>query len=316
MFELRQSLMEHGTATDGQALGEWARATVVALHLFEAHVRRPDEDRAGHLALVHLNAAHHIFRESRKQGPPESVHDCMLHEAYIIRTSINCLYQSSISFPIDYVRQLVDQHENDLRAFGVIPSLRIRPWIGIIGTDMVDTMYRLSWLAHRVSLDESDSQKAADIAAWLELWQVPEVEGGGADEGAIEYARGTGRAYWHSCSLLCRLLRPYGSGYNDAEFLTHHKQEGMAVVDLLSRKHPMSLAVTSPRLVLSLTLDSEHELHHRKATLQRLADALGYEITLRVARMLDNLYDWAISRSGLPDMRGLMEFITSQNLFL
>jgi len=166
--ELQTSVLE------GDLSDEWKRATVMLCHAIELLQPIPSPL----LARSHLTAAHHMFQATiGRPGLPENDHDGLLFEAYIIRTATNCLFQQDIhrQLPYNYVENLSAMHSDALKRRSLEMSPLNCPWLSNFGPEMMDMVFKTSWIYAQGLSADSDCQEAVEI--WHNLDKMAEAGG-------------------------------------------------------------------------------------------------------------------------------------------
>jgi hypothetical protein len=166
--ELQTSVLE------GDLSAEWKRATVMLCHAIELLQPIPSPL----LARSHLMAAHHMFQATIGQpGVPQDDHDGLLFEAYIIRTATNCLFQQDIhkQLPFNYVENLSAMHSNALKRRSLEMSPLNCPWLSNFGPDMMDMIFKTSWIYARGLSGEPGRPEAIEV--WHKLEKITAAGG-------------------------------------------------------------------------------------------------------------------------------------------
>lgn len=166
--ELQTSVLE------GDLSDEWKRATVMLCHAIELLQPIPSP----RLARSHLVAAHHMFQATIGQpGVPHGDHDGLLFEAYIIRTTTNCLFQQDIhrQLPYNYVETLSTMHADALKRRSLDMSPLNCPWLSNFGPEMMDMAFKTSWIYAQGLSADSACREAVKI--WNNLDKMAESSG-------------------------------------------------------------------------------------------------------------------------------------------
>lgn len=81
-------------------------------------------------------------------GVPHGDHDGLLFEAYIIRTTTNCLFQQDIhrQLPYNYVETLSTMHADALKRRSLDMSPLNCPWLSNFGPETMDMAFKTSWI--------------------------------------------------------------------------------------------------------------------------------------------------------------------------
>ncbi|KAG8624365.1 hypothetical protein KVT40_007432 [Elsinoe batatas] len=160
--QLRPLFLTHYTAAvkgladtlprDGFHPEEWMQATILTLHIFEEH------QATDHVSITrqsHIRGAHLIFRDSLSLTEQASRHQTLLLEAYICRTSVNCLCDGNVGLPYDHLEAplkvlLWSARQHDSRLTTACP------WAGPSGPKLTDLCFKLSWLLQQYPLSGED----------------------------------------------------------------------------------------------------------------------------------------------------------------
>lgn len=210
--ELQSSVLE------GDLSDEWKRATVMLCHAIELLQPIPSPL----LARSHLVAAHHMFQATiGRPGVPQNDHDGLLFEAYIIRTATNCLFQQDIhkQLPFNYVEDLSTMHADALKRRNLEMSPLNCPWLSSFGPEMMDMVFKTSWIYAQGLSADSGCREATEI--WHNLDKMAE-SGGVLPHAVRESDYKITRRIW---STACRALlwplvpaerSPYASADHEA----------------------------------------------------------------------------------------------------
>lgn len=90
-----------------------------------------------------------MYQQTLAQREPSTFHEAQSMEAYTTRTAVNCLFQPDTSLPFDYVAQLLEAHQDALGGLGLELSPENSARIYLLGPELVNTVYKLSWLNRR-----------------------------------------------------------------------------------------------------------------------------------------------------------------------
>ena len=157
---------------DGSPIEEWKRATALLCHAIE--LLQPIPSRQ--LARSHLSAAHHMFHLTLGHpGLPFDDHDSLLFEAYIIRTATNCLFQQDIhrELPFDYIETLSSMYYSSLQRRCLEMSPLNCPWLSHFGPQIMDMVYKTSWIYAQGFSAASHRRKAVEV--WHSLDKMEEI---------------------------------------------------------------------------------------------------------------------------------------------
>lgn len=138
---------------------EWKRATALLCHAIELLQPVP----SSHLARSHLSGALCMF--GAEPEVPNSEHDTLLLEAYLIRVATNCLLQQDIhqNLPLDYMSKLLGAHRLALARDSLSVTPQNCPWLGAFGAELMDVIYRASWLIKNCPLPEGKDVGMAEV---------------------------------------------------------------------------------------------------------------------------------------------------------
>jgi hypothetical protein len=190
---------------DGSLSEEWKRATALLCHAIELLQPIPSPQ----LARSHLSAVHHMFRLTLGQpGLPLDDHDTLLFEAYIIRTATNCLFQQDIhrQLPFDYVESLSTMHYDSLQRRSLDMSPLNCPWMSRFGPQVMDMVYKTSWIYAQGVSAKSSSQKAIEV--WHSLDEMDKTSGPERYAIRDKDYKVTRRIWSTACRALLRPLVP------------------------------------------------------------------------------------------------------------
>lgn len=215
---------------DGSPGEEWKRSTSLLCHAIELLQPSPSSD----LARAHLSAAHHMFQLTIGQpGVPHDEHDTLLFEAYIIRTSTNCLFQQDIHkpLPFDYVEKLSAMHLRALHRESLEICAESCPWLSFFGPYTMDMIYKTSWIYAQNSSPNCSSPEAIEV--WNTLDRMEEIgDHERHDVQKVDY-KITRRIYSTACRALLRPLIPansYGFAVPEHEALISFGLQDMAAM--------------------------------------------------------------------------------------
>ncbi|KAF2211255.1 hypothetical protein CERZMDRAFT_98567 [Cercospora zeae-maydis SCOH1-5] len=313
--ELRKGIRD---SADDDASGEWMRATVLMLYLFEKQrSQRFVESGQGYNATaIHLNAMHHLFDERKSVFRLKTFHSCMLYEAYITRTVDNYLFQPDSTLALDHVTRSIDYHEENLRTLGFTKELMTSPWVELWGRKFTDLVYQLSWLAHQSPFNQTNTERLQAIAAQLSSKEL--IMGGslhGIDADALKYYTDARLAYWHACSFFVEAMLDGCLRCPASTFQQDHVRAGMELMDQLTMKDHVNAHLTWPLVVLGFGVDDVHQLKAHKEMLGRLALSAGEESVHRAKQMVDCIFKTKMANVEAVPVAEWMRLIVSFNMF-
>lgn len=166
-----------------------------------------DEESA--LGKAHLRGAHELFTPAVRDRSPISYHEALVLEAYIMHTANNHLFQPGSPLPITHITEALETFTSALEQLNMECTWRSSPWIGFSGPELADIAYRVSWLTHKLHLDDKDHREVEHLIARLSSWTSPACqEESNLTELDLPPKRLVllARAYWCACSYLATHL--------------------------------------------------------------------------------------------------------------
>ncbi|PPJ52459.1 hypothetical protein CBER1_10372 [Cercospora berteroae] len=325
----RRALMHHSQAcvelrkgirdsADDDASGEWMRATVLMLYLFEKQRSRKfmEAGQSYDTAAIHLKATHRLFDERKGVYRLNTIHGCMLYEAYIARTVDNYLFQPDSALPLDYITRSIDYHEENLGKLGIPVELMTTPWVGLWGRKFTDLVYRLSWLAHQIPLDQTNTERLQAIAAQLSSREL--IIGGsafGIDEATLKYYTDARLAYWHACSFFADAVLTDGLRSPVTIFQQHHVRAGMELMNELTVKDHVNSHLTWPLVILGFGVEDVDELELHKNMVACLGPSGGEEMVEKANQMVQAVFETKKAAHEAVSVAEWIRLIVSFNMY-
>ena len=319
-------------AVDVVLSDEWKRATVLILHIFEVGIPVKASDVSEtdptqsfsveygnvELATAHLHAAHRIFAVSLIRDVPPTRHDLLLLEAYILRTALNCLPEAGTPLPLDYMSFLLRHFKSGLSEFRLEFSVGDCPWIGYLGNDLLDKMYRLSWLAHKLPLRSERLAEGIAISRFFAEWTEPSAYYADAEDCArSEYhiqARRLLRAHVIACRLLSRMVLASDA---NMEVLQEYEKlnESVALLDKVCERVEMTASVLWPLLIFSMLISTQFELETCQMIASRAVRCAGPGVVKHLLALQEDIFALRTS-SGCILVSDVLQLVTSRSVFL
>ncbi|KAM0722371.1 hypothetical protein Q7P37_001812 [Cladosporium fusiforme] len=259
----RQSVECYGRAVSGlkqailseSPIEEWKRATALLCHALE--ILQPVQ--SSQLARSHLQGAHRMFQLAKNYpGLPASEHDTLLFEAYIMRTATNCLLQQDIHqvLPFDHIRHMASMHQRALDRLNLEMSPLSSPWLAATTIDLVDAMYKASWLNAHMPLSKAQIVEALSI--WDFLITAREESSQDPDPSQYDTDKAMGSVYLCACQVLLGLSLP--DEYYDMADKEATIDMGIRDMDLLTRSSTLDTSLQWPLIILgSLATTQDHQ---------------------------------------------------------
>ncbi|CAK4031727.1 Hypothetical predicted protein [Lecanosticta acicola] len=288
---------------------EWLKATILMLHLFEAH--GPSESRSA-FSTLHLNAAHQVFRRTLSMRLPASIHELMLLEAYTLRVATNCLFEPTSDLPLDYVLRLTRAYQSASSAFGLTIAWRTTPWVFPIGFELIDHVYRLSWLARRLPLNKRQILEAFSISRVVaspptDTWAVSYSD-------APWYISVVGNLFKYACSCLVSII--LASSNQVAPNVDKSIIEGLAALEKLTEQRGVHPGLPWALAILGCAVSTRTDLNRCRSIGARLHGPAGGEVVARVLVLIDGVYELKSASAGRLSAQDLIHFIDSQTIFI
>ncbi|KAI5205506.1 hypothetical protein E4T38_04140 [Aureobasidium subglaciale] len=283
---------------------KWKRETVILLHLFEGFSSKSEESALG---KAHLSGAHMLFNPTVKEKSPMSYHDVLVLEAYIMHTTNNYLFQPDSQLPITHMEEAMETFKSAMGQLDMDCNWRNSPWIGFGGLDLVDMIYRTSWLTHKTYLDTADRRELQDIVARLSSWTAPACrEESTSTHLDLPPKRLVilARAYWCACSYLATNLMLQ----EEIEDLPLDNNAFMIqTLELLDQLIEFECTINNylwPLVVVGTAASDQVTQDHLRSLLPQFNQALGKESAKRAERFLATA--WKRDLSG--EMYGMRIF--------
>ncbi|KAF7190556.1 hypothetical protein HII31_07715 [Pseudocercospora fuligena] len=302
-------------AVDVMLSDEWKMATVLMLHIFESF---SVEYGNVELATAHLHAAHRIFAVSLMRDVAPSRHDLLLLEAYILRTALNCLPEAGTPLPLDYMSFLLRHFKSGLTEHKLEFNVGDCPWIGYLGDDLLDKMYRLSWLAHKLPLRSERLAEGIAISRFFGEWTEPTAYYADAEDWArSEYhiqARRLLKAHLIACRLMSKLVLAPDA---NMEVLQEHENlnKGVALLDQVCQRVEMTASVLWPLLIFSMLISTPFELETCQMIASRAVRCAGPGVVKHLLALQEDIFALR-SSNGCILVSDMLRLVTSNSVFL
>ncbi|KAK4557063.1 hypothetical protein LTR86_006044 [Recurvomyces mirabilis] len=267
---------------------EWRHGTMLMLHIYQLH--SPAHEHGGELYIAHLTAAHELFGEKIYYTPPNGRHAALLLEAYILRTAINYIFQPQWNLPQSHVRSRLTLLRMSLED-GSTPE-HVCPWIGPVTFRLIEIVFELSWLAHRLPLSTYYLSKIVSMRDEVEWLHLATVQSGSSPFSSMENPAIVRGAYTYACAYLCTVLIEISSldsvGLNGSRYLAL----GHELIHLaLGRKDDaFPDTIFWPVAILGTGACSQEEQNIYRSALEQLERTSGREAVSRVASMLTDIW--------------------------
>jgi hypothetical protein len=246
------------------------------------------------------------------------MNECILFEAYTLRTAQNALFYPRNKFPLDYVSNMQRHLATALGRLGLPMNLRTCSWTGSITQRLVNEVYRLSWLAHRLPLRDHDAEEALSVKRRLEAWHCPDFDQEGVREAAARDAYKIATSFWHACRSLCTLLLSTLPGGTAGSFSAHevYYREGINLVEEVSKQEVLKPILIWPLVVLGFQAPSEAEMDRCEDIARRVSVTAGKETAARGISGIKAVYALREERGADMTAREMMRVVQSQQIFM
>ncbi|KAI5236366.1 hypothetical protein E4T43_08664 [Aureobasidium subglaciale] len=287
-----------------QTSDKWKRETVILLHLFEVSLSRVDmngfssKSEESALGKAHLSGAHMLFNPTVKERSPMSYHDALVLEAYVMHTTNNYLFQPDSQLPITHMEEALETFKSAMDQLDMDCNWRNSPWIGFGGLELVDMIFRTSWLTHKTYLDTADRRELQDIIDRLSSWTAPACR----EESTLTHLDLPprrlvilARAYWCACSYLATDLMLQ----EEIEDLPLDSNAFMIqTLELLDQLIEFECTINNylwPLVVVGTAASDQSTQDHIRSLLPQFNQALGNESAKRAEKFLATAWKSDIS---------------------
>ena len=264
------------------------------------------------LGKAHLRGAHELFSPLLNSSSPITYHDALILEGYIMHTTNNCLFQPDSTLPMDHITEALERLQQSLEGVGMALDWRSCPWIGFLGKDLVDIIYKVSWLTRKQNLDETDLQALDELDTRLSNWVAPAYH----DDALTPTNHNLrpkrlallARIYWSACSYLTITLihhhRPVHSQEND--LLLDIRPLITEALDLLDELTNYTDTINNHLwavLVIGTAVSDLDAREEIKNLLSQFERTFGVETVKRAERFLDKA--WTVD-DGIFGHKGVL----------
>lgn len=253
---------------------------------------QPDHDLR--LASSHLQAAHQMYQQTLAQREALTFHEAQSMEAYTIRTAINCLFQPDVNLPFDYVAQLLGAHQDALGRL----SLEVNPHnsarIYILGSDMINNVYKLSWLNRRRPLRGNLLVEGVKCIRALASWGPLELID--ADPN-IEQGRNTLAVLTYRCACLSLADDIVNEDLPRNQRDTKAMSVGMQALDRVTSRGVAEAVFSWPLIILGAQAVGPETQTQLADMLARLRTTASAGTVSRIERFWNSCWRTNLSRS-------------------
>lgn len=225
--------------------------------------------------------------------------------------------QDSNFLPSDHIGKMTQRLSKALRKLGLSLTWQHCPWIGPIGPALLEKMFILSQMAHRLPPRGQDHLDAVRISESLEdgpssPWSesVPPQ-----DREQLRHIELSSRLYWHATALLCDLVLCEYLHLLPQSSITHF-QEGTEILLELSQTNLMQSVLLWPLIVLGTAIDTYDQMMQFRSIIAGVSESCGLTASNRVSALLEGMFQLKLTSPGAVSAKDLFRFVASQGIVL
>lgn len=217
--------------------------------------------------------------------------------------------------PIDHIETMTRHLADGLREHRRTLAWPHCPWVGAVGSVLLDIIYELSWLAHRLPLSQEHRMVVVAIsdrlAARHNVFWAGVATSSNADQAhSIELIS---KLHWHAASVLADLVldadvQPCESSSGP------HLQDGLTIVDELCQADILYSVLIWPLVVLSTAIHTHDQMVAYKAVAAKALKVSGLTGEEQMSFLVDKIFELRLVAPRTSSAKEVLRFIASSGV--